>query len=141
MTGTSRSPSFLAASVMEWRHVRHVPVEDDSGQLVGIVSHRDLIRLFAAEREKHNADIVVRDVMHTDLITVAPETHTLDALYLMRDRNIGCVPVCRNGKLVGLVTDHDFLTVSTRLFEEKLKSQAQHNGLLEIAKPAGLPSA
>jgi CBS domain-containing protein len=119
----------LAASVMDWRHVRHVPVEDDSGQLVGIISHRDLIKLFAAERDRHYADIVVKDVMHTDLITVSPETRTLEALYLMRDRNIGCLPVCRSGKLVGLVTDHDFLTVSTRLFEERLKSQADHDRL------------
>ena len=118
----------LAASVMEWQHVRHVPVEDDTGQLVGIISHRDLIRLFAAERERHNATLVVSDVMHTDLITVTPETKTLEALYLMRDRGIGCLPVCRNGKLVGLVTDHDFLTVSTRLFEERLKMQKSARG-------------
>lgn len=117
----------LAVSVMDWRHVRHVPVEDDSGQLVGIISHRDLIKLLAVEGDKHYAGIIVRDVMHTDLITVSPETRTLDALYMMRDRNIGCLPVCRGGKLVGLVTDHDFLTVSTRLFEERLRSQANHD--------------
>jgi CBS domain-containing protein len=39
----------------------------------------------------------------------------------MREKNIGCLPVCRNGKLAGIVTAHDFLTVSTKLFEERLK--------------------
>ncbi|MFN6962638.1 MAG: CBS domain-containing protein [Pyrinomonadaceae bacterium] len=113
----------LAASIMNWRHVRHVPVEDDSGSLVGIISHRDLIRLFAEERDR-SASVVVRDVMHSDLVTVTPETSSLEALHLMRDRKIGCLPVCQNGKLVGILTAHDFLTVSTRLFEECLKEQS-----------------
>jgi hypothetical protein len=37
----------LAASLMHWRHVRHVPVENDLGEIVGIVTHRDLLELFA----------------------------------------------------------------------------------------------
>ncbi|HCA59859.1 MAG TPA: hypothetical protein DEP46_17970, partial [Blastocatellia bacterium] len=110
----------LAASLMEWRHVRHVPVEDDHGHLVGIVSHRDLIAMLATNRAKAADDMVVSDVMKRDLLTISPETPTLDALYLMRERGIGCLPVCKNGKLVGMITAHDFLTVSTRLLEERL---------------------
>jgi CBS domain-containing protein len=113
----------LAANLMNWRHVRHVPVEDDAGQLVGIISHRDLLKLFAERRSRSDGEVIVSEVMHSDLVTVTPETRTLEALYLMREKNIGCLPVCRNGKLAGLVTAHDFLTVSTRLFEERLKAQ------------------
>lgn len=111
----------LAASLMNWKHIRHVPVEDDAGNLVGIISHRDLINLLVGER--FSSEIVVRDVMKTDLITIGPDTPTLVALYLMRERNIGCLPVISDNKLVGLITAHDFLTVSTRLFEERLKAQ------------------
>jgi CBS domain-containing protein len=39
----------------------------------------------------------------------------------MRQKNIGCLPIVQNGKLVGMVTAHDFLTVSARLFEERLR--------------------
>lgn len=110
----------LAANLMHWRHVRHVPVEDDAGHLLGIVSHRDLIKLLASGKIDRNKPIVVRDVMTTDLVTVAPDTPTLEALRLMREHNIGCLPVVKEGFLVGLVTAYDFLTVSTKLFEERL---------------------
>jgi CBS domain-containing protein/gamma-glutamyl:cysteine ligase YbdK (ATP-grasp superfamily) len=122
----------LAANLMNWRHVRHVPVEDDSGNLVGIISHRDLLKLFAERKRSTDSEIVVSDIMRTNLITVAPETPTLEALYLMRSKKIGALPVCRNGKLAGIVTAHDFLTVSTRLFEERLKASA--GALLSFTK-------
>jgi len=83
----------LAANLMHWRHVRHVPVEDDEGKLVGIVSHRDLLELFAQGKTNHASEIIVCDVMKPNPITVAPDTSSLEALYLMRDKNIGCLPV------------------------------------------------
>ncbi len=112
----------LAASLMHWKHVRHVPVEDDSGRLIGIVSHRDLIKLLASGRLAKTGPIAVSEIMKTDLVTVAVDTPTTDALELMRERNIGCLPVVKEGRLVGLVTAHDFLTVSSKLLEERLRS-------------------
>jgi CBS domain-containing protein/gamma-glutamylcysteine synthetase len=112
----------LAANLMHWKHVRHVPVEDDEGRLIGIVSHRDLLELFALGKTAGGAaEIIVRDVMKRKLITVAPETPTLEALSLMRENDIGCLPVVKHEKLVGLITAHDFLTVSAKLFEERLR--------------------
>jgi len=76
--------------------------------------------MLASNRARSADEMVVADVMKRDLLTISPETPTLDALYLMRERGIGCLPVCKNGKLVGMITAHDFLTVSTRLLEERL---------------------
>ena len=112
----------LAANLMHWRHVRHVPVEDDAGHLIGIVSHRDLLELLALGKITGQAQWVIRDVMKTDLTTVMPETPTLEALQIMQEKNIGCLPVVKDKKLVGLITAYDFLTVSAKLFEEKLTS-------------------
>lgn len=112
----------LAASLMHWRHVRHVPVEDDGGRLIGIVSHRDLIQLLASGKLSASEPIVIRDIMKTELITIAPDTPTLEALELMRKHDIGCLPVVKDDRLAGLVTAYDFLTVSAKLFEEKLSS-------------------
>ena len=117
----------LAANLMHWRHVRHVPVEDDEGRLVGIVSHRDLLELFALGKTNGNSEIVIRDVMKPNPITVSPETASCEALILMRDKNIGCLPVVKGEKLVGLITAYDFLTVSAKLFEERFQdSVPQH---------------
>lgn len=108
----------LAASMMNWKHIRHVPVEDDRGNLVGVVSHRDLLELVA--KNKSSDEVVISDIMRTDLVTVTSKTSTLEALNLMRQHNIGCLPVVKDEKLIGLITAHDFLSVSAKLLEEKL---------------------
>ncbi len=110
----------LAASLMHWRHVRHIPVEDDSARLIGLVSARDLVELIATGQASSADHLIVRDIMTTDITTVTPETSTLDALNMLRDQNIGCLPVIKDGRLVGMVTAYDFLTVSTKLLEERL---------------------
>jgi len=112
----------LAASLMHWRRVRHVPVEDDAGRLIGIVSHRDLIELMASGKLGANGTTTVREIMKTVLVTVSPQTPTLKALEMMREHNIGCLPVLSDDRLVGIVTAYDFLTVSTKLFEDRLSS-------------------
>lgn len=116
----------LAASLMRWKHVRHVPVEDDSGRLIGIVSHRDLLELIAIGTENCKK-MPIRQIMQTELITIEPGTSALEALNILRERNIGCLPVVRRDKLVGLVTTHDYLTVSAKLFEERLTNCIEAN--------------
>jgi CBS domain-containing protein len=111
----------LAANILHWRHIRHVPVRDDAGKLLGIVSHRDLLELFALGKTGGTEPLIVRDVMKRELIVVSPETPTLEALSLMREKNIGCLPVVKNEKLIGLLTAYDFLTVSAKLLEERLQ--------------------
>lgn len=110
----------LAASLMNWKHVRHVPVENDQGELVGLISYRDLLELIPLGKTGRSSEVAIRDIMRTELITIPPETSALDALKMMRDRGIGCLPVVREKFLVGIVTAYDYLTVSTRLFEERL---------------------
>jgi CBS domain-containing protein len=115
----------LAASVMDWRHIRHVPVEDEEGQLVGLVTHRALLRLLTRRTQKQNADpLTVREIMTTDPVTVSSTTPTLEALELMRRNKVGCLPVVDDGQLVGIVTSYDFLDASARLFKEQLTAAA-----------------
>lgn len=115
----------LAACVMDWKHVRHVPVENDEGQLVGLVSHRDLLHLMARGLVHKDAQpVAVKEIMKRDLITVTPQTPTRAAVELIRHHNVGCLPVLENERLVGLVTAYDFLTLSAELIEAHLQTSA-----------------
>jgi CBS domain-containing protein/gamma-glutamylcysteine synthetase len=109
----------LAASVMDWEHLRHVPVEDHEGHLVGLVTHRQLLR--QVSQGQSGRPVAVREIMRPDPVTVTPETTTLEALELMRSSKLGCLPVVQDGKLVGLVTESDFIDVSARLLDEWLR--------------------
>ena len=110
----------FAASLMDWRHVRHVPVEDDEGNLVGLVSHRALLRLVATGRMGKDKRVTVAEIMKSDPVTVSPDTSTVEAIRLMRKKKLACLPVTKKGKLVGLVTEHDLVVVSSYLLEEYL---------------------
>jgi CBS domain-containing protein len=109
----------LAASVMDWEHLRHVPVEDHEGHLVGLVTHRQLLR--QVSQGQSGRPVAVREIMRPDPVTVTPDTGTLEALELMRSSKLGCLPVVQDGKLVGLVTESDFIDVSARLLDEWLR--------------------
>jgi CBS domain-containing protein/gamma-glutamyl:cysteine ligase YbdK (ATP-grasp superfamily) len=110
----------MVARVMEWRDVRHVPVEDDEGRLVGIVSHRSLLRMLADGPPGDGGELVaVRQIMNPDPVSVAPTTPVSAAVELMRRRRIGSLPVVEDGRLVGIVTVYDFLESSARLSAEK----------------------
>jgi CBS domain-containing protein/gamma-glutamyl:cysteine ligase YbdK (ATP-grasp superfamily) len=114
----------FAANVMDWKHVRHVPVEDNEGRLVGIVSHRNLLHLLARGLTGSNAEpIAVSSIMKLNPLTVTPQTPTLEAIKLMRENLVGCLPVVESGRLVGIVTAYDFLAASALLFEKYLTSQ------------------
>jgi CBS domain-containing protein len=110
----------FAATLMDWRHVRHVPVEDGKGHLVGLVSHRCLLRLFAQGRIGKEEKVTVGEIMDTEPITVGPDTPTSEAIRVMREKRISCLPVIREGQLVGIVTEHDFIVVASRLLESQL---------------------
>jgi len=113
----------LAASMMDWERIRHVPVEDADGRLVGVVSHRAVLRLVARGLTKGSEEaVLVRDIMAADPVTVSPETSTLEVIRLMREKTIGCLPVVEQGRLVGIVTEHDLIDVAAHLLEESLRN-------------------
>jgi CBS domain-containing protein len=79
--------------------------------------------------------------MRTELITVGPRTPSLEALNLMREKHIGCLPVVSDGKLVGVLTAYDFLTVGSKLFEEKLQEVIDDDALAATASNEGSQKA
>jgi len=103
----------FAATLMDWRHVRHVPVENDTGELVGLVSHRALLRLVAQGRVGKEHQVTVDEIMNSEPITVHTDTPTVEAIRLMREKKLACLPVTRDNKLVGIITEHDLIVVAS----------------------------
>jgi CBS domain-containing protein len=111
----------LVAFVMDRERIRHVPVEDQDHRLVGLVSYRSLLRFLVDRPDGSEQAPPVKEVMERAPVTVAPDTPTLEAIELMRDREVACLPVVRDGKLVGLVTERDFMPIAYELLEERLR--------------------
>ncbi len=113
----------LAASLMEWEHLRHVPVEGHDGKLVGLVTHRALMRVLSHRSASDDHSVTVAEVMEKQPHTCTPETSTLEAVQTMRRHKVSCLPVVRDGKLVGIITEHDFFAVAGTLLERWLKNE------------------
>jgi CBS domain-containing protein len=115
----------FAASVMDWRHIRHVPVEDGDGRLVGLVTHRGVLRVISnGNRSAQPEPVTVRDVMVVNPVTVSPSTSSLEAIEIMRSHRVGCLPVVEGDQLVGIVTSYDFLEASAGLFKQHMSASA-----------------
>jgi CBS domain-containing protein len=110
----------FAATLMDWRHVRHVPVENDAGEMVGLVSHRALLRLVAQGRVGKEHQVTVAEIMNAEPITIHADTPTVEAIRLMREKKLACLPVTRDDKLVGIVTEHDLIIVASYVLEAQL---------------------
>ncbi|MGE3164749.1 MAG: CBS domain-containing protein [Planctomycetota bacterium] len=111
----------LVANIMDWRRVRHVPVEDSQHRLVGLVSYRSLLRFLARGSASGEKTVPVRELMQTNVVTIAPETPTLEAIKLMREKRVACLPVVKDDQLVGIITEADFMDVARRLLEGVLE--------------------
>jgi CBS domain-containing protein len=111
----------LAIGVMEWKHIRHIPVEGDNGELLGVLTARDLLRASQAHANEAISDdaCAVRTLMRTDFIQVDPETSLQDALSCMLKSDLGCLMVVSGSRLMGIVTERDLVRAATEVIASK----------------------
>lgn len=115
-------PIELAAFLMDKQNIRHVLVESDDHTLVGLVSYRSILRMVAASGAPGTSESdPIRTIMASDVVTVEPETSTLEAIRIMREKRVSALPVEKNGKLIGIISERDFLPIAYQLLEEKLE--------------------
>lgn len=119
VTVTSDTSVRDALSIVRANRFRHLPVVDQNGKLVGIVTEKDLV--YAAPTPTTTLSVVevnyilsrlsVARVMKTQVITVEPDLPIEEAARIMVDYRIGCLPVLENGELVGIISDTDIFRV------------------------------
>jgi CBS domain-containing protein/gamma-glutamylcysteine synthetase len=109
----------FVAEMMDWRKIRYMPVEDAQGNLVGLITSRLLLRHFVNHNRLNKKNqILVKDIMIDNPVTVSPDATLLEALHHMRESEIGCLPVVnKDNSLIGIITEMDFLRISVRLIE------------------------
>jgi len=108
---------LLAEEMMQLKRIRHVPVVDREGNLQGLITHRDILRvsistiaeLSSGERREAQASIWLRDIMRTHVLTINPDADIRSAARVMLDKKIGCLLVVAYRQLLGILTEADFL--------------------------------
>ncbi len=115
-----------ARKLMEERRFRHVPITDEHRQLLGLVTQRNVLdnavskqnMLDDNEREKIESGILLADIMTTELTTVTPDINISQAAHIVHQKKFGCLPVIdHDRKLIGIITDHDFVEITINLLE------------------------
>ena len=108
----------LVAEMMDWREISFTPVEDTKGNLIGLVSSKMILRhLVKGNRMNKKGKGTVKDIMLKKPTTISPNATILEAMAVMRDAKVGCLPVVKGKELIGVITQMDFLRISGRLIE------------------------
>jgi CBS domain-containing protein len=122
VTVEQSEPVDLVANLMVWNNIRHVMVEDTDNRLVGMVSQRALIKLVGTYHpEQGEGPLPVSEIMLHDPVTATPETPTVEAIDLMRRNGWSCLPVIKDDRLVGVLTENQLMAIAGQLLEEKLR--------------------
>ena len=115
-----------AVELMRSRRIRHLPVVDRGGRLVGIVTDRDLRQVVfdpaVQVRLQRATDALrglsVREVMTWGAVTVSPDSSIRDAARLMHERKVGALPVVDGDRVVGMLTERDVLATFREILDE-----------------------
>lgn len=107
-----------AHALMVQSDIRHIPIVDSQEHVLGIITDRDL--LLAREGTPGNGSIdadAIEKYMHTQISTISSRAGLKEAALYMQKHHIGCLPVLHEQKLIGIITDSDFVSIAINLME------------------------
>ncbi|MCB9030141.1 MAG: CBS domain-containing protein [Deltaproteobacteria bacterium] len=98
--------NFAELATEVW-HIRHIPVVDEEEQVIGLLSTRDIAEYLAKPNANHF--LPVNEIMSKEVSTTTPETDLKQIAAEMYDNKIGAMPVVDDGKLIGIISERDFI--------------------------------
>ena len=115
-----------AWEVMIGKHVRHIPVTDEDNHVVGLVTQRDVLAATdpGAIREAKTAshevksDLTLSEIMIRDVTVIRKDDSLRQAALYLQTHKYGCLPVVVDDRLVGIITDSDFIDIAINLIEQ-----------------------
>lgn len=110
----------FVANLLDWRRIRYIPVEDDQKHLIGLITMRKVLREYTKvvnEDEEASVSQLVDDIMEQNPVTIHPEASIMEAMEIMQQQKIGCLPVVKNSRLVGVITEDNFMNITRRLLQ------------------------
>ena len=122
-----------AADLMRARKIRHLPVVDAAGKLVGIVTDRDIRQILFAPRMRTRGidlgtladQITVGEIMSTPVVTTKPYAELADAATIMYERKLGALPVVEAGRVVGILSEIDVLRAFADMTGRRLEARPE----------------
>lgn len=115
----------VARSLMEMARIRHIPIIDEDENFIGIITHRDILAATVSKfadidsetQEEIYTNVPINEIMRTDVKTVTPDTDIKAAAEILLEHKYGCLPVLFDHKLVGIITEADFLKLTVSLID------------------------
>ena len=115
-----------ARKIMTEKHIRHIPVTDSDSHMLGLVTQRDvlaatdpvLLKQEGTDSSVTGADICLADIMIRDVSIINKTDSLRTAAIYMQSHKYGCLPVVSSGRLVGIITDSDFIDIAINLIEQ-----------------------
>jgi CBS domain-containing protein len=115
-----------AKELMHEKNIRNIPIVDDEGECVGMLTQREYLRhafhlvsQFGTQLLlKKEQQTPIANAMNRDILTVSPETDLDMAAEFFIENKYGCLPVTQNGKLVGILTPVDFVKLAHKMLKE-----------------------
>ena len=116
MTLKSDDSLWDAVNLMNEKKIRHIPIMAGN-KLQGLITQRDVLK-FMYKTEDEQKTIKLADIMVAQVISVDEDASIRKAALFLQQHKLGCLPVMNGEKLVGIVTDTDFVAVAINLLEQ-----------------------
>lgn len=115
-----------AWEIMIGKHIRHIPITDDDNHVLGLVTQRDVLAATepGAIREAKTAshevksDFTLSEIMIRDVRVIHKDDSLRQAALYLQSHKYGCLPVVSDDRLVGIITDSDFIDIAINLLEQ-----------------------